>query len=455
MPDPSGGSRWRRYAYATNLLSSVALGLVGPFTVVFALRLGADAAMIALLVSIPPLMSTITQILWARVTRVTGSRKPFVVASGLLNSVFWALMGFSGNPVQLVALVSAQSLLVSMGSPAAWGLLTFLLPERERGNVIGELNKYAYAGGLLGAFAAGPTLDILGTEWGYRTIFLAAALVNLASVYAYQTGMPDVKIDLSVRARSELPPDRRTQLLRFIAVRSLFTMSVSLASPFIVVYLVNRFNASNSVIGMMSVVSSIMSIVTTAAWGGAVDTYGRVLIISLGSCFTSLLPLLVIVAGNVYVASIGYAAGGLFWSADGISTSAYLMDLTQGGDVEGSVAMFNAAMGLSNAIAPLLAAAITSATGNMAAIFYLSALTRFIMGLVSYATLKEIYPHAKGVSVGQVLVPVGTIQLGIDRGAKLFSYITSGRTMRKVEETLEKAMEEVEEEEPLTWVDEF
>jgi MFS family permease len=455
MPDSSGGSSWKRYAYATNLLSSVASGLIGPFTVVFALRLGADAAMIGLMVSIPPLMSTIIQVLWARVTRVTGSRKPFVVASGLLNSIFWALMGFSGTPIQLVALVGIQSLLVSMGSPAAWGLLTFLLPERERGNVIGELNKYAYAGALLGSFAAGPTLDFLGTEWGYRTIFLAAALVNLASVYAYQIGMPDAKINLAVRAKSELPPDKRAQLLRFIAVRSLFTMSVSLASPYIVVYLIDRFNVSNSVIGMMSVVSNVMSIATTAAWGTAVDTYGRVLIISLGSCLTSLLPLLVIVAGDVYVASIGYVAGGIFWSADGISSSAYLMDLTQGGDVEGSVAMFNAAMGLSNAIAPLLGAAITSFTGDMTAVFYLSALTRFIMGLVSYAVLKEIYPHAKGVSIGQVLVPVGAIHLGIDRGVRFLSYITSRQTMRKVEEKIGKVMEEVEEEEPLVWVDEF
>jgi hypothetical protein len=52
-------------------------------------------------------------------------------------------------------------------------------------------------------------------------------------------------------------------------------------------------------------------------------------------------------------------------------------------------------------------------------------------------------------------VPVGAIQVGIDRGARLFSYVTSRRTMRKVAEKIEKAMEEVEEEEPLTWVDEF
>jgi len=117
--------------------------------------------------------------------------------------------------------------------------------------------------------------------------------------------------------------------------------------------------------------------------------------------------------------------------------------------------MFNAAMGLSNAIAPLLGAAITSFTGDMTAVFYLSALTRFIMGLVSYAVLKEIYPHAKGVSIGQVLVPVGAIHLGIDRGVRFLSYITSRQTMRKVEEKIGKVMEEVEEEEPLVWVDEF
>jgi len=451
----SGGSDWKRYAYATNLLSSLASGLIGPFIVVFALRLGADAAMIGFMVSLPPLMSTFVQVLWARVTRMTGSRKPFVVVSGLVNSVLWALMGFSGTPLQLVALVGVQSLLASMGGPAATGLLTFLLPEKERGNVIGELNKYAYVGALVGSFTAGPTLDILGTEWGYRTIFLAASLVNLVSVCVYQVGMPDVKIDQERRPRSGLPPDKRTQLLRLIAVRSLFTVSVNLVGPYIVVYLVDRFNVSNSVIGMMSVMSNVMSILTTSAWGKAVDTYGRVLIISLGSCLTSLLPLLIVVAGDVYVASVGYVAGGIFWSADGISTSAYLMDLTRGGDVEGSVATYNAAMGLSASIGPLLGAAITSVTGDITIIFYLSTLTRFLTGLVTYAVLKEIYPHAKEVSIGQVLVPVGTIHIGIDRGARFLSYVVSRRTMKRVAETIEKAMEEVEEEEPLIWIDEF
>jgi len=455
MLGSSEGSGWKRYAYATNLLSSVASGLIGPFTVVFALRLGADAAMIGLMVSLPPLMSTFIQILWARVTRMTGSRKPFVIISGLVNSALWALMGFSGTPVQLVALVGVQSLLASMGGPAAMGLLTFLLPEKERGNVIGELNKYAYVGALAGSFVAGPTLDILGTEWGYRTIFLAAALVNLGSVYVYQVGIPDVKIDQARTSRSGLPPDRRAQLLRFIAVRSLFTVSVNLVGPYIVVYLVDRFDVSNSVIGMMSVMSNVVSILTTSAWGKAVDTYGRVLIISLGSCLTSLLPLLIVVAGDVYVASAGYVAGGIFWSADSISTSAYLMDLTQGGDVESSVAMYSAAMGLSASIGPLLGAAITSVTGDITIIFYLSTLTRFLTGLATYAVLKEIYPHAKGVSIAQVLLPAGAIHIGIDRGARFLSYVTSRRAMKEVAETIEKAMEEVEEEEPLIWIDEF
>ena len=455
MVDPEPSRDWKKYAKASNLLGNLAAGLVNPFTVLFALALGADTALIGLMVSLPPLMTTLIQLLWARVTRLTGRRKPFVIASAILNSILWALMGFAESPTYLVVLVGVQSLLASIGVPAASGLLSSLLRDEERGRVIGELDTFAYVGATLGTFLAGPTLDALGTQLGYRSVFLGASLVSGMSIVAYSIGMPDLRTGKVKHAKGKLPAERGELLLRLIVVRSLFTVGATIAGPYVVVYLVEHYNLSNTAVGMVTVAYNILSILTAGGLGRLVDKYGRVPMLTIGSILTSLTPLLAVMGSNVYLASTGFVSGGASWEAAGISISAYLMDITKGGDVEGSVALFNAAMGISSAIGPLIGGAIASFTGDIGYIFYLSGASRILFGLACYFYLKEVHPHTEGVTIRRILTPLGAIGLEIERGIRMLAYFASGETVQKAIDTLGKTMREVEEEEELTWIEDF
>jgi len=455
MTDPKLSRDWKKYAKASNLFGNLAAGLVNPFTVLFALALGADTALIGLMVSLPPLMTTLIQLLWARVTRLTGRRKPFVIAAAILNSILWALMGFAGSPTYLVVLVGVQSLLASIGVPAASGLLSSLLRDEERGRVIGELDTFAYVGATLGTFLAGPTLDALGTQLGYRVVFLGASLISAVSIIAYSMGMPDLKIEKTKRAQERLPAERSKLLLRLIVVRSLFTVGVAIAGPYVVVYLVEHYKLSNTAVGMITVAYNILSILTAGGLGKLVDKYGRVPMLTVGSVLTSLTPLLTVIGSNVYLASTGLISGGASWEATSISISAYLMDITKGGDIEGSVALFNAAIGISSAIGPLIGGAIASFTGDIGYIFYISGALRILFGLACYSYLEEVHPRAEGVTIRRALTPLGAIGLGIERGVRMLAYFASGEPVQKAMDTLGKTMREVEEEEQLTWIEDF
>jgi MFS family permease len=455
MGDPAPSRDWKRYAKASNLLGSLAAGLVSPFTVLFALALGADPALIGLMVSLPPLMTTLMQLLWARVTRLTGRRKPFVLASAILNSVMWALMGFAQSPTYLVVLVGVQALLTSIGAPAASGLLSSLLSDRERGQVIGELDRFAYLGATVGTLLAGPTLDALGTQLGYRSVFLGASAVNLLSILAYNMGMPDLRIEPAKHAQERLPAKRGELLLKLVLVRSMFTIGVAIAGPYVMVYLVERYALSNTAVAVMTVSYYLLSITTARGLGSLVDRFGRVPMLTIGSVLTSLTPLLTVLWSNVYLASTGFISGGISWETVNISLSAYLMDITKGGDVEGSVALFNAAMGISSAIGPLIGGAIASFTGDITCIFYISGALRILFGLACYFYLKEAYPHVEEVTIRRVLSPFGTIGFEIEKGVRLLAYVASGETVQRVVDRLGRTMREVEEEEQLAWIEEF
>lgn len=455
MVDPETSRDWKKYAKASNLFGNLAAGLVNPFTVLFALALGADTALIGLMVSLPPLMTTLTQLLWARVTRLTGRRKPFVIASAMFNSILWALMAFAGSPTYLVVLVGVQSLLASTGVPAALGLLSSLLRDQERGRVIGDLDTFAYVGATVGTFLAGPILDALGTQLGYRTVFLGASLVSIASIVAYSIGMPDLRIEETKPVKGGLPTERGELLLKLIVVRSLFTVGAALAGPYVVVYLVEHYKLSNTGVAMVTVAYNLLSILTARRLGKLVDKYGRVPMLTIGSVLTSLTPLLAVMGSNIYLASTGLVSGGASWEATSISTSAYLMDITKGGDVEGSVALFNAAMGISSTIGPLMGGAIASSTGDIGYIFYLSGAMRILFGLACYFYLREVHPHAEGAAIRRILTPLGAIGLQIERGIRTLAYFASGETVQKAMDRLGKTMREIEEEEELTWIEDF
>ncbi|MCI4439573.1 MFS transporter, partial [archaeon] len=109
---------WTKSYYLSSLASSVSSGMLAPFISIYALKLGANILQIGLLLSLPSLASTLVQIFWASITTRVGKRKVFVIFSGIVNSIFWAIMGLCTDSNQLLILLCLQSMLSAIGAPA-------------------------------------------------------------------------------------------------------------------------------------------------------------------------------------------------------------------------------------------------------------------------------------------------------------------------------------------------
>lgn len=447
--------KWTKSYYLSSLASSISSGMLTPFISIYALKLGANLLQIGFLLSLPSLASTIVQLFWANITTRVGKRKMFVIFSGIVNSFFWAFMGLCTNANQLLIFLGLQSMLSAIGAPAGSGLITTLLPKSLRGRIIAEVNKYSTIGVMVGTIVAGPLLDLLSFRSGYFAIFLIAALINLVGVAIFFKEVPEVEMSKKEEGLRNIKYVLENKNLRnLIILRSLFTVSVTIAAPYFNVYLVEKYNVSNTTISALSIASNLFSIASFNLWGEIVDKYGRVTILTLSSMFTSVVPILWVLSDNLFLPLSSQIFGGIAWSLVGVALSAYLMDITYGGNVEVSVAFFNASMGISNFLGPILGGSIAAYTNSLELLFYLSGLLRLITGAASYNFLQEVHPHVKEINIESIVASFSTLHLNFERNIrKVISVLPESET--QILERIEEKIEKVAKEDKWIWLEEY
>lgn len=447
--------KWTKSYYLSSLASSVSSGMLAPFIPIYALKLGANILQIGLLLSLPSLASTLVQIFWASITTRVGKRKIFIIFSGVVNSIFWAIMGLCKDSNQLLILLGLQSMLSAIGAPAGSGLITTLLPKSLRGRIIAEVNKYSTIGAMLGTLVSGPLLDILSFKLGYFTVFLIAALINLIGVIIFLKEIPEVEVGKKEEGLSNINYVLKNRNLRnLIVLRSLFTISVNIAAPYFNVYLVQKYNVSNTIISSLTIASNLFSIASFNLWGEVVDKYGRVTVLTISSMLTSVVPVLWVLSDNLLFPLSSQIIGGIAWSLVNVALSAYLMDITYGGNVEVSVAFFNAAMGISSFLGPILGGSVASYIGSLEILFYLSGFLRLITGGASLKLLQEVHPHAKEITVESIVTSFSTLHLNFERSIRrVISVLPEGQP--QIIEKIEEKVEKVAKEDKWMWLEEY
>jgi len=346
-------------------------------------------------------------------------------------------------------------MLSAIGAPAGSGLITVLLPKNLRGRIIAEVNKYATIGAMLGTLIAGPLLDFLSFRSGYFAVFLIAALINLVGVVIFLKGIPDAEVGKKEEGLSNINYVLKNKNLRnLIVLRSLFTISVNIAAPYFNVYLVKKYNVSNTVISSLSIASNLFSIASFNLWGEVVDKYGRVTVLTVSSMLTSVVPVLWVLSDNLLLPLSSQILGGVAWSLVNVALSAYLMDITYGGNVEVGVAFFNAAMGVSSFLGPIVGGSIASCTSSLEILFYLSGFLRLITGAASFKLLQEVHPHAREITIESLVTSFSTLHLNFERNIRrIINVLPESQT--QILEKIEEKVEKVAKEDKWMWLEEY
>jgi ACS family tartrate transporter-like MFS transporter len=143
-------------------------------------QLGVSSMTVGLLNMIPPTVSIVAMVFWARHSDRTGERTWHVVGPCLLAS---AGLVFAGNATGAVAVVLALTIVnigISCAKPPLWTMPTMFLSGSAAAAGIATINSIGNLGGFAGPFMIGWIKDLTGSFAG--GLYFVAGLLVLSAV---------------------------------------------------------------------------------------------------------------------------------------------------------------------------------------------------------------------------------------------------------------------------------
>lgn len=267
-------------------------GITSTFVSVFAIRLGASNTLVGLLVSLPALVNVFWLIPSARIIERQRRRLPIIVLAGFLQRLGYlliALMPFvlrAHRPEALVALVALITFPTALVSVAFTSLLAEVVPADKRAQVISTRSVLVSIVSTVTVLISGKLLDLLLFPFNYQLLFgagFAASLVSLYYVSRIQVAdvsmteqQAQAKAPVTIRLRQLVKQlTRQREFVRFSATAFIFHWGLYLPSALYAIYRVRHLGASDTWIGLLSMVHNAVTILTYFYWGRVASRRGN------------------------------------------------------------------------------------------------------------------------------------------------------------------------------------
>ena len=331
-----------RWFWFDGVFASGSDAIVVAYLSLFALVLGATRAQIGLMSALSSLSAALLLLPGATLVERWGRRKRIVVlSSGGVARVTLLLLAlvplaYAGPTAVylIIALAIVRSAFGNLGVPAWVSLIADIVPLSWRGRYFSSRNVAMGVANMLTTFLVGQLITLVGGTSGYQLAMGLAFAVGMASTYSFArleeplTSAPREAKDRE--SQSPLPQHLRAHpdFLFFCATAAIWNFSINIAGPFFNPYLVESLKASASVVGALSVVTSLAALPGQRLFGSLVDRWGtrRVQLIT-----GLLIPLLpwgwALSRSPWHVVPINLAAGFL-WAGYELANFNFLLILT-------------------------------------------------------------------------------------------------------------------------------
>ena len=373
------------------VLAGVFVGSVGSFMPVVARRLGGDEFTVALTIAVQ---------FFGGILAIAGPYLLRGVQPARAVAALWAI----GRLVLVAALVIdaagpfvvmllVWSIIAMMGVPLYVGVTQAAFPRRVRGRLIGAAQAAMAVVVLLVSPLAGGLMDAVG----YGPVFAGGAIIGALGALAL----------LRIRARPRQPIVRRSpwrmfrQTLANRRFRS-YTASSSVAlfgdlliQPTVAIVLVDSFDASFTLVGVLALIQSITWAAGYLLWGAVSDRRSGPFVVWISTLLKLVIAALFIVAiqaDNLWLLVPAYAAIGLNFAAGDVGWQTSLASLAQPEEINAFASSFWLILGVLGIAGPLLGAAVLVVGGPVAA--FASALGLAAVGSVLMARVARGFAPA-------------------------------------------------------------
>lgn len=380
------------------MLFSVMSGLTAPFWGAFAVKLGATDYTLALLSSLPALMSLVAQVPSALLIEKYDNRLKPTLVSAAFSRVFYLLFAVlilvpMPGPTKALVFVLMYSLMNLPGTMCgvAWtSMMGDMFSASLRGRFFGERNMLCTFVSLVSTVVAGPFLDAVPWPTNYVLLYIVSFAMVMGSLYYLSKHEdPPVPKDgrartsgLSLFARSIADKNFVRFLVGVFAVHTGFHIPAGLWT----ILWVKEMGLNNAWLGAFSIGSGLMSFLTYRLWGRWSEKYGNMNVLILTALAHMPFPLLYAHWRSPYVYLAINLAGGFAGAGMNLSLFNALLDVSPKDGRPIYVALYNIAIGFSGFVWPFLGVWMYRAMGITSALDY-STVARIIGMGVAFALL--------------------------------------------------------------------
>lgn len=380
---PDGPTRSNaRYSIIEGMYVCVMVGLVTPFTTMYAMRWGASDYMISLLTSLPALVGLLAQLPAAHFAGRAPSLLRLLIrsaAASRLSYLFFALLPFVPVPPLtrawlFIAVFSLANFPGTVSNVTWQAMMGEMFPGELRGRVFGERSMITGLVTLVFTWLAGRFFDrtTASFPWNYSLVFavsFAALMISLhyltrlreerpASVRERQAG--------SVRGfawRSFTDVLRNRGFLIFALAVLLFHVGFHLPSSVVLVLWIRILGLPEGWIGTFSVVNGLASVLIYRWWGRVVDRRGSGFVLICAFCGFAFLPIVYTYVFNPYGIAFFQLLAGLAAAALNLGLFSSLLERAPEAARADYIAVFNLLVGLSAATVPVIGVAMLKTVG--------------------------------------------------------------------------------------------
>ena len=402
-----------RNFWLDGLFSAISENFYLGFVPLYALALGATTGQVGWLIAAGNLLGALAFFPGAKLTERAGQRKRLVLWSGgglaricLLGLAL--LPFFSKNTSQaiwlIIGLSGFQAFMFNLANPAWTALVADLVPEWIRGRYFGSRNIAMGIAGLLVAPLAGVLINQGNGRndfpyFGFQIVFFLAFIFGMISTYIFSRIHEPEKVVATTQKplRGDLWRGLQQQP-RFIGlVISAFVWNLALfiAAPFLNVYLVQTFQASTIVIGLLAAVSGLSALLGQRVFGNLLDEKSEVWVQMVCGLTIPILPFAWMFITAPWQVAFINLLGGFIWAGYNLSNFNLLLKLAPDEYRPQAVALYQTAVFSSAFLGPILGGYLAD-TVSFQFIFGLSAFGRLLaMGLFTIlvvpATLHRLH----------------------------------------------------------------
>lgn len=352
-----------KYNNLNGVVQVLAGNMIGPFVGIFAIKLGASNAQIAMLSSLPALFSLAAMLPGAWFVDRFPRKQGVTAAFFLLTRVFYLCIAatpwFSPvtRPAYLVAAVALMSVPGAIANVAWQSFIAGIIPPARRGQAFATRNRLVSLCGVTAMLVTGRLLDRLSFPWGYQLMFSLAFLLALLEIGLFLrlregtpsagTGTRGMGLGALARAIGEQPA-----YLRFVAASLVFHFGWQMAWPLFLRFQVNVLDANNTWLSIHSALNTCAGALAYPLWARRAEARGNLPILAAASMGLALSPIWYAISTELWHIAAFSMAMGFFVSGTVLLLFNTLLEVTP---VEGRtsfIAAYNTVINLSATVAP-------------------------------------------------------------------------------------------------------